>query len=92
MPVILLATVGLLGPVFPSSVQRWVDLLPGAAVRDLVQVTWFGRTAGLGSTDGHRLRGHMGRGRMPAIGTLVGVGCVSPCSWPCGRCSWEPRT
>ena len=90
-PVILLATVGLLGPVFPPSVQRWVDLLPGAAVRDLVQVTWFGRSAGIGLDDGHRLRGHLVRGRARDR-HAASAGPRSPCCLALRSMRWEPRT
>lgn len=50
-PVILLAFLGFMKPVFPEELHRWVDLLPGAAVNDLLRVAWFGQdTAGASLT------------------------------------------
>ena len=89
-PVLVLATVGLFGPVFPSSVQRWVDLLPGAAVRDLVQVTWFGRSAGLGSTTGIDFAATWSQA-VPAIGILIGWAAVAVLL-ALRSLHWEPRT
>ena len=89
-PVILLATVGLFGAVFPSSVQRWVDLLPGAAVRDLVQVAWFGRTSGLGSTTSIDFAATWAE-VAPALGTLVAWTAVAVLL-ALRSMHWEPRT
>jgi ABC-2 type transport system permease protein len=89
-PVLVLATVGLFGAVFPSSVQRWVDLLPGAAVRDLVQVAWFGRSAGLGSTSGIDFAATWAEAA-PALATLVGWAAVAVLL-ALRSMHWEPRT
>jgi len=89
-PVILLATVGLFGPVFPASVQRWVDLLPGAAVRDLVQVAWFGRSAGLGSTTSIGFTATWAEAA-PALGTLLGWAAIAVLL-ALRSMQWEPRT
>lgn len=44
-PIMLLALAGTVAPAMPESVGRWLDLTPGAAVGDLVAVTWFGLDA-----------------------------------------------
>ncbi len=49
MPVILLAVLGQVAIGFPENVRRWTDLTPGAAMTDLVRVSWFGFETG--STD-----------------------------------------
>ncbi len=49
LPVVVLATVGLMRAGFPEQAQRWLDLTPGAAVSNLLRVAWFGRPAELGS-------------------------------------------
>jgi ABC-2 type transport system permease protein len=57
MPVIVLVVLGQIATAFPEDVRRWTDLTPGAAMTDLVRVSWFGfetggtdRTLGLGDT------------------------------------------
>ncbi|SDS34969.1 ABC-2 type transport system permease protein [Nocardioides scoriae] len=40
-PVILLALAGFAAPALPQAAQRWAELLPGAAVNELVRVGWF---------------------------------------------------
>jgi ABC-2 type transport system permease protein len=42
MPVILLAVLGQVAIGLTEEVRRWTDLTPGAAMTDLVRVTWFG--------------------------------------------------
>lgn len=49
-PVLLLATAGSTRAALPEDAQRWVDLLPGAALEDLVRVAWFGLEPGVGSS------------------------------------------
>ncbi|HEX8497339.1 MAG TPA: ABC transporter permease [Actinomycetales bacterium] len=46
MPVILLAVVGQVAVGFPEQVRRWTDLTPGAALTDLVRISWFGLERG----------------------------------------------
>jgi ABC-2 type transport system permease protein len=46
MPVILLAVVGQVAVGFPEELRRWTDLTPGAALTDLVRVSWFGLERG----------------------------------------------
>ncbi len=48
-PVLLLAFLGFMLPVFPADLQRYVELLPGAAVSELLRVAWFAQEAGGGS-------------------------------------------
>jgi ABC-2 type transport system permease protein len=57
MPVIVLVVLGQIATAFPEDVRRWTDVTPGAAITDLVGVTWFGfenggtdRTLGLHDT------------------------------------------
>lgn len=42
-PVMLIALAGSFTAGMPESVTRWTDLLPGAAISDLLAVAWFGR-------------------------------------------------
>ena len=46
MPVVLLAVLGQAAVGFPADVRRWTDLTPGAAMTDLVRVSWFGVETG----------------------------------------------
>jgi ABC-2 type transport system permease protein len=46
MPVIALVVLGQVATAFPEDVRRWTDLTPGAAISDLVRVSWFGLDAG----------------------------------------------
>lgn len=46
MPVILLAVLGQVAIGFPDEVRRFTDLTPGAAMTDLVRVSWFGMETG----------------------------------------------
>lgn len=43
MPVLILAMIGQLGPVFPENVRRYVELTPGSALDALVRLSWFGQ-------------------------------------------------
>ena len=46
MPVIVLIVLGQVATAFPENVRRWSDLTPGAAITDLVRVSWFGFDTG----------------------------------------------
>lgn len=46
MPVIVLVVLGQVATAFPANVRRWTDLTPGAAITDLVRVSWFGLETG----------------------------------------------
>jgi ABC-2 type transport system permease protein len=46
MPIIVLAVLGQVAVAFPENVRRWTDLTPGAAVTDLVRISWFGFKTG----------------------------------------------
>jgi len=57
MPVIVLVVLGQVAVGLPEEVRRWTELTPGAAMTELVRVSWFGfetgsaeRTLGLGDT------------------------------------------
>ena len=57
MPVIVLVVLGQVAVGFPEEVRRWTELTPGAAMTELVRVSWFGfeggsteRTLALGDT------------------------------------------
>lgn len=88
MPVIILAVVGQMVAVFPDSVQRWIELTPGAALQRLVHVGWFGlnedgtaQTLSFGDT--------WGEGLQPL---LVMVAWTAFAAWLAARSMrWEPR-
>ncbi|WP_435747399.1 ABC transporter permease [Nocardioides sp. SYSU DS0663] len=46
MPIFILAILGQVAIGFPEEVRRWTDLTPGAAMTELVRVTWFGMERG----------------------------------------------
>ena len=46
MPIIVLVVLGQVATAFPENVRRWIDLTPGAALTDLVRVSWFGLETG----------------------------------------------
>jgi ABC-2 type transport system permease protein len=57
MPVIVLVVLGQVAVGLPEEVRRWTELTPGAAMTELVRVSWFGfetgsteRTLALGDT------------------------------------------
>lgn len=90
MPVVLLATVGLLKQAFPESWHRWVDLLPGAAVSDLLRVSWFGRPTELGSTRTFTFLETWGQAA-PALAVLAAWTAFAV--WLAWRSmQWEPRS
>jgi ABC-2 type transport system permease protein len=41
MPIIVLVVLGQVTTAFPENVRRWTDLTPGAALTDLVRLSWF---------------------------------------------------
>jgi ABC-2 type transport system permease protein len=90
LPVVLLGTAGLFGPVVPGYAQDWLALLPGAAVNDLVRVAWFGRAAELGTGtryDFWQTWSHS----TTALGVLVAWTVLSV--WLARRSmQWEPRS
>lgn len=49
MPVIVLVVLGQIATAFPEHVRQWTDLTPGAAMTDLVRVSWFGFDTGSSS-------------------------------------------
>jgi ABC-2 type transport system permease protein len=46
MPIIVLVVLGQVATAFPEDVRRWTNLTPGAAVADLMRVSWFGGVTG----------------------------------------------
>jgi ABC-2 type transport system permease protein len=46
MPVIVLVVLGQVAVGLPEEVSRWTDLTPGAAMTELVRVSWFGFETG----------------------------------------------
>ncbi len=89
MPVIILAVVGQLSAAFPDSVQRWVDLTPGAALMDLVRVGWFG----FGNRGAERTLDFADTWAASGQPLLVLVGWTALAVWLAGRSmQWEPRT
>jgi ABC-2 type transport system permease protein len=89
LPVILLAVVGQMVAVFPDSVQRWVELTPGAAITSLVRSSWFGL-----ELDGTERSLDLGQ-TWAAAGQplLVLVGWTVLAVWLAARSlQWEPRT
>ena len=88
-PVILLATVGFFTPFLPAASHRWLDLLPGSAVRDLVQVAWLGRGAGAGAEGVVDLASSWAA-TGPALATLLGWTVVAVLL-AVRSMRWEPR-
>ena len=88
-PVLLLAMMGSFRIVMPQGAQRWVDLLPGAALEDLVRVAWFGLEPGALGTDAVSWWATWGEA-LPALGVLLGwtvIGAVLARR----SMTWEPR-
>ncbi len=88
-PVLMLATVGLTRAVFPAAAQRWLDLLPGAALEDLVRVAWFGLEPGALGTDAVTWWATWGEA-LPALGYLFGW-TVLGVLVARRAMTWEPR-
>jgi ABC-2 type transport system permease protein len=89
MPVVVLATVGLLRSVFPDSVKPWVDLLPGTALSNLLRVSWFGRPPELGTAQRFDFLASWGE----ALGSLAVLAAWTVLAvWVARRSmQWEPR-
>ncbi len=88
-PVLLLAFAGSLRIAAPPEAQQWVDLLPGAALDDLVRVAWFGLEPGAFGTDAVSWWASWGEA-MPALGVLLGWTIIG--AWLARRAmTWEPR-
>ena len=90
MPVVVLATVGLLRGVFPESAQPWVDLLPGTALSNLLRISWFGRPADLGTTQRFDFLATWGEA-LPSLAVLAAWTVLA--IWIAKRSmQWEPRS
>ena len=88
-PVILLAVFGQMSVAFPESVQRWVDLTPGAAMTELVRVGWFG----FGEPGTERTLDFADTWAPAAQPLLVLVAWTALAVWLAARSMhWEPRT
>lgn len=88
-PVLLLATVGSTRAALPEGAQRWVDLLPGAALEDVVRVAWMGLEPGVGGSGGVAF-GATWVEAAPALAVLLGwtaLGVVLARQ----AMTWEPR-
>ena len=90
LPVVLIASAGLLRPAVPASAQDWLALLPGSAVSDLLRVAWFGRTPELGNSTRFDFWETWSQSAAPlavlAVWALVSV-------WLARRSmQWEPRS
>jgi ABC-2 type transport system permease protein len=89
MPVVLLATVGLLREVFPASARPWVDLLPGTAIGNLLRVSWFGRPPELGTAQRFDLLATWSEA-LPSLAVLAAWTVLA--IWVAMRSMrWEPR-
>jgi ABC-2 type transport system permease protein len=90
MPVIILATIGLMRPGFPESTHLWFGLTPGAALSDVVRVGWFGRTTELSSNEAVGFAGTWAE-VAPALAVLV-LWVVIAMVLARRSMRWEPRT
>ncbi len=88
-PVLLLAMLGSARFVFPPAAQPWVDLLPGAALEDLVRVAWFGLEPGVLGTDTVSWWATWGEA-VPALGVLLGWTIIGALLARRAM-TWEPR-
>ncbi len=88
-PVLLLAMVGSMRAAFPAGAQQWVDLLPGAALEDLVRVAWFGLEPGILGTDAVSWSATWGEA-VPALGVLLGWTVIGALLARRAM-TWEPR-
>ena len=89
LPILLLATVGSTRAVFPEKAQQWLDLLPGAALEDLVRVTWFGLEPGVAGTAALTWSATWGEA-LPALGCLLGWTIIGTLLARRAM-TWEPR-
>ncbi|MEO7350661.1 MAG: ABC transporter permease [Marmoricola sp.] len=89
MPIVVVASLGLLRGAFPESAQPWVDLLPGAAISNLLRITWFGRAPELGSAQRFDFWATWGEA-LPSLAVLAAWTVVA--IWVARRSmQWEPR-
>ena len=89
MPVVVLATIGLLRGAFPETVRPWVDLLPGTAMGNLVRISWFGRPPELGTTERFDFLATWGAA-LPSLAVLAAWTVLAV--WIAKRSmQWEPR-
>ena len=88
-PVLLLATVGSMRAAVPEPAQRWLDLLPGAALEDLVRVAWFGLEPGVHGTALAGWSATWGEA-VPALGYLV-AWTILGTLLARRAITWEPR-
>lgn len=89
LPVLLLATIGSTRAAFPAEAQRWLDLLPGAALEDLVRVAWFGLEPGVHGTDALTWSATWSQA-IPALGYLL-VWTIIAALLARRAMNWEPR-
>ncbi len=88
-PVLMLATIGITRAAFPEGAQRWLDLLPGAALEDLVRVAWFGLEPGVLGTEALTWSATWGEA-VPALGYLLGW-TILAAMLARRSMTWEPR-
>ncbi|GGO73950.1 ABC transporter permease [Nocardioides deserti] len=89
MPVILLAVLGQVAIGFPDEVRRFTDLTPGAAMTDLVRVSWFG----FGTDDVERTLDLAGTWSAAGQPLLVLVAWAAVAVYLARRSMrWEPRS
>ncbi len=88
-PVLLLATMGSTRAAFPEGAQPWLDLLPGAALEDVVRVAWFGLEPGILGTEAVTWSATWAEA-MPALGYLLGWTVIGVLLARRAM-TWEPR-
>lgn len=89
MPVVLLAVVGQMSVSFPERIREIAELTPGAALTDLVRISWFG----FGETGTERTLDFVDTWGHAAQPLLVLVAWVVLAWWLAARSmQWEPRT
>lgn len=88
-PVLMLATFGVTRAAFPEGAQQWLDLLPGAALEDLVRVAWFGVEPGALGTDAVTWAATWSEA-LPALGYLLGWTIIGALLARRAM-TWEPR-
>jgi ABC-2 type transport system permease protein len=90
LPVIAVATIGLLKPLLPQHTHWWLDLLPGTAVADLLRISWFGLDPDPTSGDTFGFLATWTEA-LPALGVLVAWTALAV--WLATRSMrWEPRS
>lgn len=89
-PIMLLALAGTFAPAVPESVARWLELTPGAAVTQLVRVTWFGLEASFDATEPTLSFAQTWAEVLPAFGVLA-AWTVLAVVLAARSVRWEPR-